>query len=247
MYLYAATTDVGAQRGDTAYLETAKAVWRDVVERKMYITGGIGSAVSDEGFTRDYDLPNLQAYCETCASVGMVLFNHRLNRLTGDAKYADVMERALYNGALDGISLSGERFFYANPLASDASLPAGTFGYGRQAWFGTACCPSNITRLLSSLGGYIYGTSSDIAWVNLYVTSATKFHVAGVAVDVQLNSDYPWDGRICLSLQPARDASFQVRLRIPGWARGEPVPGSLYAFADDAPAAQGFVAKVNGL
>jgi DUF1680 family protein len=138
-----------------------KAVWEDVVHRNMYLTGGIGSSGQNEGFSQDYDLPNAEAYCETCASVGMVLWNQRMNLLTGDSKYMDVLERSLYNGALDGLSISGDRFFYGNPLASSMTFSGRSVSghRGRSEWFGTACCPANIARLVASVAGYIYATS----------------------------------------------------------------------------------------
>ncbi|MFN5647912.1 MAG: glycoside hydrolase family 127 protein, partial [Sphingobacteriales bacterium] len=148
MYMYTGAADVAAHMGDEGYLRAMRTVWEDVVFRNMYITGGIGSAGSNEGFSVDYDLPNEQAYCETCASVGMVFWNQRMNALTGDAEYIDVLERSLYNGALDGLSLSGDRFFYGNVLAS-------TGKNSRREWFGTACCPANIARLVASVGNYV--------------------------------------------------------------------------------------------
>ena len=154
MYLYTGAADVGAAKNDSGYMYAMKQVWEDVVYRNMYITGGIGSSGKNEGFSTDYDLPNEQAYCETCASVGMVFWNHRMNLLTGESKYVDVLERSLYNGALDGLSLKGDRFFYGNPLASSGN-------HSRSEWFGTACCPSNIARLVESVGDYIYAKSND--------------------------------------------------------------------------------------
>ena len=147
-----------------------KTVWEDVVYRNMYITGGIGSSGSNEGFSVDYDLPNENAYCETCASVGMVFWNQRMNLLTGDSKYVDVLERSLFNGALDGLSLSGDRFFYGNPLASSGQ-------HTRSEWFGTACCPSNISRLIASLGDYIYAKSHDALWINLLLAATRQFNL----------------------------------------------------------------------
>jgi DUF1680 family protein len=232
MYLYSGAADVAAVTRDAGYMNAMTAVWEDVVERNMYVTGGIGSAGSNEGFTRPFDLPNKQAYCETCASVGMVFWNHRMNLLTGEAKYVDVMERSLYNGALDGLSLSGDRFFYANPLASDTSTPAGPFGEGRKAWFGTACCPSNISRLVCSLGGYLYGVSEDSVWVNLFISNSTRVKVAGKEVALQLDTRYPWEGAVRLTVQPETRSRFVVRMRIPGWAQNTPVPSDLYRFTD---------------
>lgn len=158
MYLYCGMADVAALKKDTAYVEALNRLWDDVVLRNMYVTGGIGSSRHNEGFTEDYDLPNLDAYCETCASVGMVYWNQRMNQFTGDSKYIDVLERSMYNGALAGVSLAGDRFFYVNPLESNGD-------HHRQAWYGCACCPSQISRFLPSIGNYIYGTSDKALWV----------------------------------------------------------------------------------
>ncbi|MDB5021887.1 MAG: hypothetical protein JWQ28_3014 [Pedobacter sp.] len=225
MYLYTGAADVGAAKNDPAYMKAMETVWGDVVYRNMYITGGIGSSGSNEGFTQDYDLPNESAYCETCASVGMVLWNLRMNTLTGDAKYADVLERSLYNGALDGLSLTGDRFFYGNPLASDGD-------YGRSEWFGTACCPSNIARLVESLGNYIYASSSKAIWVNLFVGSNTTIPLQSGAVKVSQETNYPWDGNIRIGVEPLKKSTFPLYIRIPGWALNEPVPGSTYKYQD---------------
>lgn len=221
MYLYTGAADVAAQTGNLEYLNAMKAVWEDVVHRNMYITGGIGSSGRNEGFSHDYDLPNLQAYCETCASVGMVFWNHRMNKLTGEGKYADVLERSLFNGAQSGLSLSGDRFFYGNPLASTGT-------HHRRAWFGTACCPSNIARLTASVGDYIYGTSPQGLWINQYIGSKTRVIMGSQPVDVELISDYMWNGKAEVLVNPARTTFFALYLRMPGWAVGEPVPGDLY-------------------
>ncbi|MDE3248813.1 MAG: glycoside hydrolase family 127 protein [Bacteroidota bacterium] len=221
MYLYTGTADVAAYTGDEGYLKAMRRVWEDVVYRNMYITGGIGSAGSNEGFTTDYDLPNEQAYCETCASVGMVLWNQRMNALTGDAEYIDVLERSLYNGALDGLSLSGDRFFYGNPLASSGNN-------ARREWFGTACCPANIARLVASLGNYIYAKTDNGIWVNLFVGSNTSITLKEGMVAVQQQTNYPWDGRITIKLDPARKMNFGLHLRIPGWYREQAWAGGLY-------------------
>jgi DUF1680 family protein len=221
MYLYTGTADVAAYTGDEGYLKAMRRVWEDVVYRNMYITGGIGSAGSNEGFTTDYDLPNEQAYCETCASVGMVLWNQRMNALTGDAEYIDVLERSLYNGALDGLSLSGDRFFYGNPLASLGNN-------ARREWFGTACCPANIARLVASLGNYIYAKTDDGIWVNLFVGSNTSILLKQGTVALQQQTNYPWDGKIELKLDPVKKMKFALHLRIPGWYREQQWAGGLY-------------------
>jgi DUF1680 family protein len=225
MYLYTGAADVAASTGDMGYVKAMKNVWEDVVYRNMYINGGIGSAGDNEGFSKDYDLPNEQAYCETCASVGMVFWNARMNQLIGDSKYMDVLERSLYNGALDGLSLSGDRFFYDNPLASSGQ-------HQRRAWFGTACCPANISRLVASVGDYIYGQSTNSIWVNLFIGSNTTIPLAKSNVDVKMQTNYPWDGNIKLNIDPAKKSTFDLYLRIPGWASGEASPGDLYHFID---------------
>lgn len=237
MYLYTGAADVAAFTGDEAYMDAMKTVWQDVVYRNMYLTGGIGSAGSNEGFTTDYDLPNESAYCETCASVGMVFWNQRMGMLTGDSKYIDVLERSLYNGALDGISLQGNKFFYGNPLASVGR------NY-RRDWFGTACCPSNIARLTESVGNYIYGYNNKDIWVNLYVGSNTTIPVGKEPIPLTMQTAYPWNGNIQITVSPKSKIKFGLHLRIPGWAQGEAVPGGLYRFEDTA--ASSLVIKVNG-
>ena len=210
MYMYTGAADVAVQTGDAAYIKAMRTVWEDVVYRNMYITGGIGSAGSNEGFSHDYDLPNEQAYCETCASVGMVFWNQRMNAMTGNAEYIDVLEKSLYNGALDGLSLSGDRFFYGNPLASRGQ-------HQRREWFGTACCPANIARLVASLGDYIYAKSKDAIYVNLFVGSNTKINVSGTEVGVKMETNYPWDPQVKITMDLAKPAAFKMRIRIPNW------------------------------
>ena len=224
MYMYTGAADVAAATGDPAYLSAMTTVWGDVVHRNMYLTGGIGSSGRNEGFTNDFDLPNASAYCETCASVGMVFWNQRMNRLTGESKYIDVLERSLYNGALDGLSLSGDRFFYGNPLSSVGNT-------SRSEWFGTACCPSNIARLVASLGDYIFGQSPQGAWVNLYVSSQTTLGIGKASIPLKMETNYPWEGRVKLTVSPAKPVAYTLHLRIPGWAKNEPAPGGLYGFS----------------
>jgi uncharacterized protein len=226
MYLYTGTADVAAATGDTQYAGAMQTVWEDVVYRNMYITGGIGSSGRNEGFSNDYDLPNSQAYCETCASVGMVFWNQRMNRLTGDAKFMDILERSLYNGALSGLSLTGDRFFYGNPLAS-------TGNHFRREWFGTACCPSNIARLTASVGDYIYGVSKDALWVNLFIENQASVRMGKDEIPIAIKSNYPWEGRVDILPEPKTKKKFTINIRIPGWAQGHPVPGDLYTFRNN--------------
>ena len=223
MYLYTGAADVAALTGDEAYMKAMKTVWEDVVFRNMYITGGIGSSGGNEGFSVDYDLPNEQAYSETCASVGMVFWNQRMNSLTGESQYIDVLERSLYNGALDGLSVSGDRFFYGNPLASSAQ-------HARKEWFGTACCPSNIARLVASLGDYIYASTERDIWINLFVGSNTTIPLGKSKVPLQMETNYPWDGKVTLTCSPARKTKYGLHIRLPGWSQNTVVPGNLYSF-----------------
>jgi uncharacterized protein len=223
MYMYTGAADVATQTGDTGYLSAMVRVWKDVVYRNMYLTGGIGSSGSNEGFSVDYDLPNEQAYCETCASVGMVFWNQRMNSLTGDATYIDVLERSLYNGALDGLSLSGDRFFYGNPLASNGK-------HARREWFGTACCPANIARLIASLGDYIYAKDHQGLYVNLFVGSETKMNLNGQEIGIKTSTDYPLNGNIKMEISANGLNSFALRIRKPGWSDNTVVPGGLYHY-----------------
>lgn len=225
MYQYTGAADVAAVMNNKQYAEAMRAVWEDVVLRNLYITGGIGSSGRNEGFSIDYDLPNTNAYCETCASVGMVFWNQRMNRLSGDSKFIDVLERSLYNGALSGLSLSGDRFFYGNPLAS--------FGtHARREWFGTACCPSNIARLTASVGDYVYVTSSSGLWVNLFISNKATLTIGKQSVAIELETNYPWEGKGKIMVNPEKKGSFDLYIRIPGWAKNKPVPGDLYQFGE---------------
>ena len=209
-YLMSGTTEIAARTGDERLLAMLDRVWRNTTERNEYLTGGIGPSAHNEGFTVDYDLPNLTAYQETCATIALAQWAHRLALLYGDTRYADVLERALYNGVLSGVSQDGTKFFYVNPLES-----AGT--HHRSPWFGCACCPPNVTRTLAALGGYAYATGPDSLYVNLYIQGSAKAKVGGVPVTLKVTTDYPWDGKVRLELAPATPAKFALRLRVPGW------------------------------
>ena len=212
-YLMSGVTDVAAETGDERLLKMLDRVWRNTTERNMYITGGIGPSSHNEGFTVDYDLPNLTAYQETCATVALAQWNHRLALLYGDAKYADVMERALYNGLLSGVSQEGKLFFYVNPLESEGKKH-------RNPWFGCACCPPNVARTVAFLGGYAYASSAKALWVNLYIQGSTKATIAGTPVQLNVTTDYPWDGKVKFKLQLANPTTFELRLRAPAWCEG---------------------------
>ena len=222
-YMYSAMADVAALTGDEAYQQALNKLWEDVVFRKMYLTGGIGSTGAWEGFGPAYNLPNASAYCETCASIANAFWNYRMFLLEGEAKYLDVFERVVYNGVLSGISLSGDRFFYANPLAS--------FGqHERTPWFGCACCPPNVARFLPQMGQYVYATSGDRLFVNLYGANSAQVEVKGLKVRLEQQTRYPWEGEIKLTVNPEKEGKFVLLLRIPGWAQGQPVPGDLYSY-----------------
>ncbi len=215
-YLMSGVTDVAAETGDERLLKMLDRVWRNTTERNMYLTGGIGPSSHNEGFTVDYDLPNATAYQETCATVALAQWNHRLALLYGDAKYADVMERGLYNGLLSGVSHDGKTFFYVNPLESEGKKH-------RNPWYGCACCPPNVARTVAFLGGYAYATSADALWVNLYIQGSTKATVAGTPVQLHVTTDYPWDGKVKFKLSLAKPTTFALKLRNPVWCDGATV------------------------
>ncbi len=212
-YLYSGTADVAAYTGDRELIAAMDRLWQDVTRRKMYVTGGIGARAEGEAFGAAYELPNDTAYCETCAAIGLALWAHRLNLMHADAQYADVLERVLYNGILAGVGMDGRHFFYVNPLASDGK-------HHRQPFFGCACCPSNVVRFVPSLPGYVYATADDGVYVNLYVASSAKLALPDNVVTIEQETDYPWDGRVKLTLRPRKDDTFAVFLRIPGWCQG---------------------------
>ncbi len=225
MYMFSGMADVAALTGDTAYINAIDRIWNNVVTKKMYITGGIGQTGGNEGFGPDYDLPNLSAYCETCASIAEVFLNYRLFLLNGDGKYIDIMERVMYNALLSGVSLSGDLFFYDNPLESQGNKE-------RQKWFGCACCPSNISRFLPSFPGYIYAHKGDDVYVNLFVESESTFETPKGKMTITQKSNYPWAGEIVIRVNPDYATKRTIYVRIPGWARNEAVPGDLYKFDD---------------
>jgi uncharacterized protein len=212
MYMYTGMADVAAAMDVPSYVEALERVWESVVHRNMYITGGIGSSRSNEGFTEDYDLPNKTAYCETCASIGMVFWNNRMNLLSGESKYADILERSLYNGVLSGVSLEGDLFFYVNPLESDGD-------HHRRHWYGTACCPSNIARFIPSVGKYIYLTGEDELIVNLFIGNESNLEIQDTKLKIVQKTDYPWGGKIQLEVDPARAVDFDLKMRIPDWCK----------------------------
>ncbi|MEP7198327.1 MAG: beta-L-arabinofuranosidase domain-containing protein, partial [Chloroflexota bacterium] len=210
MYLYSAMADLAANTDDVSLLAACERLWHSVCETQMYLTGGIGQTHANEGFTGAYDLPDDTAYAETCAAIGLVMWAQRMLRVAGDGRYADVMERALYNGVLSGVSLDGAKFFYENPLASRGH-------HHRQAWFDCACCPPNLARLLASLGGYVYSTGERDAWVHLYAQGEAKLEVGNWKLDVRQQTCYPWDGGVRIELRLESPRTFTLHLRVPSW------------------------------
>jgi DUF1680 family protein len=243
-YMYSAMADIAALAQDPAYTRAVGRLWEDVVYRKLYLTGGIGARRAGEAFGEAYELPNASAYAETCAAIANALWNHRMFLLHGEAKYIDVLERVLYNGFLSGVSFSGDRFFYPNPLAADGVTRFNQGHCERAPWFACSCCPVNVVRFMPSIAGYVYATKRDRVYVNLYIGGTATVPVAGADVQFTQTTDYPWDGQVRIEVTPPTSHEFTLRLRIPGWARNKPVPGGLYRFLE-VPRAR-TVVRVNG-
>ncbi len=225
-YLYAAAVDVAAECGDERYAETARRLWSDVVLHKLHLTGGIGARHAGEAFGARDELPNESAYLETCAAIGWMMFNERMFRLERDAKYLDLVERTIFNGMVSGVSLGGDEFFYPNPLASKG-------GYGRSAWFNVSCCPVNVLRFIPQLPQWLYAEAKGTLFWNFFASSEGTVNVDGSGVRLVQRTDYPFSGRMELAIEPSSgEQEFELKVRIPGWARGEPVPGDLYAYDD---------------
>jgi len=236
--------DVATLEDDPLDREAVKRIWDDVVSSKLYITGGIGARRDDEGFGAPFELPNRSAYSETCASIANVYWNQRLFLQTGDAAYVDVLERALYNAAIAGVSLAGDAFFYPNPLESDGRQAFNQGALTRKPWFDCSCCPTNLARFLPSVPDYIYAVQDEALFVNLFVASTASARVGGGTVTIVQDTAYPWEGYVHLEIRPGSPRSFEVRVRIPGWARERPVPSDLYRYA--LPAAPPYEVHVNG-
>ena len=225
-YMYAGMADVAALTGDKSYINAIDNIWNNIVEKKLYITGGIGATNNGEAFGANYELPNMSAYCETCAAIGNVYVNYRLFLLHGDSKYYDVLERSLYNGLISGVSLDGGGFFYPNPLESMGQ-------HQRQPWFGCACCPSNIARFIPSLPGYVYAVKDNNVYVNLFMSNTSTLDVKGKKVTIEQSTEYPWNGDIAIKVNGSKAGQWAMKVRIPGWVRNEVVPSNLYEFTDN--------------
>ncbi len=232
-YYYAGVADVAALTGNKDYLNAIDKIWENVVNKKFYITGGIGARHDGEAFGDNYELPNLTAYNETCAAIANVFWNHRMFLLHGDAKYIDVMERSLYNNVISGIGLDGKTFFYPNPLECDMQFKFNSGGtLGRQPWFDCSCCPSNDVRIIASLPGYIYAVKGNELFANLFVAGKADIEISGNKLSVEQVTNYPWDGNVTFVVNPQKQGDFVLNLRIPGWAVNQVLPGDLYAFTE---------------
>jgi DUF1680 family protein len=252
-YMYAGMVDIATLEKDAAYREAVDRLWTDVVSRKLYLTGAIGARHDGEAFGAAFELPNKTAYGETCASIASVYWNQRVFLQSGDAKYIDVLERTLYNAVIAGVSLAGDTFFYPNPLESDAHYAFNKGALTRKPWFDCSCCPTNLARFIPAIPDYVYAVkkdadakkdAKDVLYVNLFVDSEAKLDLAGGSLTLVQKTAYPWDGAIALRVAPDKPRAFEVRVRIPGWAQGRPVPSDLYRYAGVSPAA--FTLRLNG-
>ena len=224
-YLFSGVTDVASLQHDKKLFDAVNRVWENMASKKLYLNGGIGSRPQGEGFGPNYELNNFNNYCETCASIANVYWNQRMFLATGDSKYIDVLERTLYNGLIAGVSLSGDKFFYDNPMGTPG-------GHARQQWFGCACCPGNVTRFMASVPGYVYAIDKKDVYVNLFVGGNSKLKVGDTEVELVQKTQYPWNGDVEIDVTPNKNDKFTLLVRIPGWAKNKPVPSDLYAYVD---------------
>ncbi len=233
MYMYAGMADIAALMQDSLYLNAVDKIWDNVVTKKIYLTGGVGARHDGEAFGDNYELPNLTAYNETCAAIGNIYWNQRMFLLHGDSKYIDVLERTLYNGMISGVSLDGESFFYPNCLASDGKYAFNQGALTRQPWFDCSCCPSNVIRFMPSVPNYIFAHRGQSLYVNLFIACSANIQLDKGKVAISQETNYPWDGNIVIHVDPKSRKQFTLRVRIPGWAMNQPLPGDLYRFAEN--------------
>ncbi len=244
-YMYAGIADVAALTQDSDYIKTIDRIWNNIVSKKYYLTGGVGARHAGEAFGADYELPNMTAYNETCAAIAQVYLNERMFLLHGESKYIDCLERTLYNGVISGMSMDGGRFFYPNPLSSDGKYKFNADGNTtRQPWFGCACCPSNLSRFIPSLPGYLYGVKDNNIYVNLFAGNTSTIKVQGKDVVLEETTEYPWNGDIKIAVKKSAAKNANLLVRIPGWVRNQVVPSDLYAYSDTEK--PGYSVTVNG-
>ena len=243
-YLYAGITELAALTGDKNYAEAIDRIWENIVSKKYYITGGIGAKIEGESFGGNYELPNKTAYNETCAAIANMFWSHRMFLLRGESKYIDVLERALYNGFLSGVSIEGDEFFYSNPLETDGKTKFNRGYTNRSPWFDCSCCPPNIARLLASLSGYIYAKSDDTLFVNLFIGSKISTILNHLPIKLTLKTNFPWSGKVNIKVETESSSKFRLAVRVPCWARNSPVPSDLYSYVKHG--SSGFTIRVNG-
>ncbi|WP_423146058.1 glycoside hydrolase family 127 protein [Rubrolithibacter danxiaensis] len=230
-YLYAAMADVAALTGDQKMLNAIDKIWNNVVQKKLYIQGGVGAIPDGERFGENYELPNSTAYNETCAAIVNVYWNQRMFQLHGDSKYIDVLERSLYNGLISGVGLDGKSFFYTNAMQIHHSFSHKSMEAERSGWFECSCCPTNLTRLIPSIPGYIYALKNNNLYVNLFAESASSIKIKNISVKLAQENNYPWNGDLKFRIDPAKAKDFNLLIRIPGWAQNQPVASDLYSFS----------------
>lgn len=244
-YMYAGIADVAALTQDSAYIKTVDRIWQNIYGKKVYLTGGVGALHWGEAFGKNYELPNMTAYNETCAAISMVYLNERMFLLHGESKYIDCLERTLYNGVISGMSMDGGRFFYPNPLSSDGKYAFNADNTKtRQPWFGCACCPSNLCRFIPSVPGYLYGVKDNNIYVNLFAANTSTIQVGGKDVVLEESTQYPWDGDIQIRVVKSAAKKANLLVRIPGWVQNQVLPSDLYKYSDTAKPA--YTVSVNG-
>ncbi len=230
VYMYSGMTDIAALENNNKYYNAVNKLWENVVTKKMYITGGIGSRPEGEAFGKNYELPNLTGYNETCAAIGNVYWNHRLHNISGNSDYYDVIERSLYNGLISGLSLDGKKFFYPNALESDGVYKFNRGACTRQSWFDCSCCPTNLIRFIPSIPGLIYSTKKDLLYVNLYASNTANIALENTNLELSQKTNYPWDGKVYVGVSPKKESTFTLKFRVPSWARNQVLPGDLYRY-----------------
>ncbi len=245
MYLYSGMADVAALTGDTAYLKAIDRIWDNMVGKKIYVQGSIGAVGDGERFGENYELPNATAYNETCAAIGSVFWNQRMFLLHGDSKYIDVMEKTLYNGLISGVGLDGKSFFYTNAMQIKNNFLGADTEPERSGWFTCSCCPTNVARLIPSIPGYIYAEKGNAVYVNLFISGTGNLTVNNNAVKITQQNNYPWEGDLLFTVEPAKTMDMDLKIRIPGWAQNEAIPSDLYKY--ERKSAQGAEIKVNGM
>ncbi len=243
-YLYSAMADVAALTGDEKLLNAIDTIWNNMVSKKIYVQGGAGAVGEGERYGTNYELPNSTAYNETCAAIANVFWNERMFLLHGDSKYIDVLEKILYNGLISGVGLDGKSFFYTNAMQIKSSFTHPDMEAERSGWFPCSCCPTNVTRLLPSVPGYIYAQKGDKIFANLFISSNATLNISGKAVEINQQNNYPWDGDLKFSVNTKSPVSFSFMLRIPGWSKNEAIPSDLYSFENNSD--KKVIIKING-